>query len=164
MKTIYLIRHAKSDWKHPELTDFERPLNKRGLRDAPFMAQKLADLTFKPELIICSPAKRTTTTAKLICTETRYSIDNVLFDQSIYASSLNNLISLVNLLPNQHNEIAIIGHNPSITELSNYLTEDYIGNMPTCSVVKIELEIDNWNETVQGIGIQRFFIYPKAFI
>lgn len=163
MKTLYLIRHAKSDWNNPNLTDFERPLNKRGLRDAPFMGEELAKLNFKPELIICSSAKRTTSTAKLICTENNYAITDVVFDQSIYASSVDNLISLINLLPNQKNEIAIIGHNPSITGLSNYLTDNYIGNMPTCSIVKIELEIDNWDEVITGIGIQKYYIYPKAF-
>tara|TARA_B100000809_G_C15136148_1_gene530677 strand:- start:2866 stop:3360 length:495 start_codon:yes stop_codon:yes gene_type:complete len=163
MKTLYLIRHAKSDWKNTELTDFERPLNKRGLKDAPFMSEKLKELAFNPDHIISSPSQRTTTTAKLICEEINYPLKDVCFDQSIYEASTNTLISLINLLPNNKNEIVIIGHNPSITELSNYLTDDYIGNMPTCSIVKIELEIDNWNEIVRGIGSQIFFIYPKAF-
>ena len=159
MKVIYLIRHAKSDWNNPLLTDFERPLNKRGLQDAPFMAKKLAELDFNPSLIVCSPAQRTTSTAELIAPKT-----SILFENSIYEASLNNLTHLINLLPNEHNQIALIGHNPSITSLSNYLTDDFIGNMPTCCIIKIELEIDTWKEITQGIGIQQFFIYPKAFI
>jgi phosphohistidine phosphatase len=163
MKTLYLIRHAKSDWNNPNLTDFERPLNKRGLRDAPFMGKELAKLNFKPELIVCSPANRTTSTAKFICTENSYSIADVTFDQSIYESSIDNLISLINLLPNEKTEVALIGHNPSMTGLSNYLTDEYIGNMPTCSIVKIELEIENWDEVITGIGAIKFYIYPKKF-
>jgi len=162
MKTLYLIRHAKSDWK-PDLTDFKRPLNKRGIKDTPFMAKKLIELEFNPELIICSSAQRTTATAQLICEEINYPQEEILFNQSIYESSIDNLISLINQFPNKNNEIALIGHNPSITMLANYLTGNYIGNMPTCSIVKIELEIDNWNEVIEGIGIQKYFIYPKAF-
>jgi len=164
MKTLYLIRHAKSDWNNANLTDFERPLNKRGLKDAPFIAEKLKELTFNPDHIICSPAQRTSSTAKIICNGINYPIKDIVFEHSIYEASVTTLISLINLLPNNKDEVAIIGHNPSTTQLSNYLTDDYIGNMPTCSIVKIELEIDNWNEIVDGIGIQRFFIYPKAFI
>ena len=163
MKAIYLIRHAKSDWNNSELSDFERPLNKRGLRDAPFMGGKLSELKFNPDLIICSPAQRTTSTAQLLCSKTNYSFEHIKFEPSIYESSLNNLIELINDLPNTANEVAMIGHNPSTTMLSNYLTDDYIGNMPTCSIVKIELEIEDWNEIVQGIGSQKYFIYPKAF-
>jgi phosphohistidine phosphatase len=159
MKTLYLIRHAKSDWDNPALTDFERPLNKRGFRDAPFMTKKLEELDFNPDFIVCSPAQRTKDTAQLIANST-----STLYDSSIYEASLNDLTRLINFLPNKHKEIAIVGHNPSITSLSNYLTFDFIDNMPTCSIVKIELEIDNWNETTQGIGIKKFFIYPKAFL
>jgi phosphohistidine phosphatase len=164
MKTLYLIRHAKSDWNNSELTDFQRTLNKRGLNDAPFMAKKLNELDFQPDHIVCSSSQRTSTTAKLICKGINFPLKEVSFDQSIYEASLTTLISIVNSLPNNKNDIVIIGHNPSITGLSNYLTDNYIGNMPTCSIVKIELEIDNWYEVIGGIGIQKFFIYPKKFI
>lgn len=164
MKTLYLIRHAKSDWNNPTLTDFERPLNKRGFRDAPFMGKKLIELNFNPSLILCSPSNRTTITAELICNEIDYRLEDVKFDQSIYESSNSNLIKLINQLPNKHNQIALIGHNPSFTMLSNYLTENYIGNMPTCSIVKVELEIDSWNEIIEGIGVQKYFIYPKMYL
>lgn len=158
MKTLYLIRHAKSDWNNPTLSDFDRPLNKRGLRDAPFIAKKLKKLDFNPELIVCSPAQRTITTSELIANKTC-----TLYIDAIYEASLSDLTHITNALPYKHSEIAIIGHNPSITALSNYLTNDYIDNMPTCSVVKIELEIDNWNEVIEGIGTKKYFIYPKAF-
>lgn len=158
MKTLYLIRHAKSDWDNSSLTDFERPLNKRGLQNAPFMAEKLMELNFNPGLIVCSPAQRTTSTAELISKTT-----STLYIDSIYEAALDDLIHLINKFPNEYDEMAIIGHNPSITKLSNYLTDDLINNMPTCSIIKVELEIDNWNEIVQGIGTKKFFIYPKAF-
>ena len=159
MKILYLIRHVKSDWNDPALTDFERPLNKRGFKDAPFMIKKLDELNFNPDFIVCSPAQRTKTTAQLMVNSV-----STLYNSSIYEASLNELIQVVNFLPNNHKEIALIGHNPSITNLSNYLTDDFIDNMPTCSIVKIELEIDNWDEITQGIGTKKFFIYPKSFV
>ncbi len=159
MKALYLIRHAKSDWNNPSLSDFDRPLNKRGFRDAPFMAEKLGDLNFNPGLIVCSPAQRTTTTAEIISKNA-----SILYDSSIYEASLSDLMHLINFLPNEHETIAIIGHNPSMTSLANYLTGDFIANMPTCSIVKVEFDIDNWNEVIQGMGTQKYFIYPKAFV
>ena len=158
MKILYLIRHAKSDWDNDSQTDFERPLNKRGLRDIPIMADKLSALNFNPSLIFCSPAQRTTTTSELIVEG-----KNIIFDKSIYEASLNDLTRLINEFPDEQSEMALIGHNPAMTYLSNYLTNDYISNMPTCSVVKIELEVDSWEEIIQGIGTQKFFIYPKMF-
>jgi phosphohistidine phosphatase len=158
MKTVYLIRHAKSDWNNPELTDYERPLNKRGLTDLPIMAEKLLGLNFNPQLIVSSPAQRAMNTAELISKE-----KSILFDSSIYEASLEDLIHLINLLPEKHNEIAIVGHNPSMTYLSNYLTGNTISNMPTCSVIKIEMEIDDWNQIVEGIGTQIYFIFPKMY-
>jgi phosphohistidine phosphatase len=159
MKTLYLIRHAKSDWNNSGLTDFDRPLNKRGLKDAAFMAEKLNELDFNPTFVVCSPAQRTKTTAQLIANST-----STLFDPAIYEASLQDLTRLISFLPNQQKDIALIGHNPSITALANYLTDDFIDNMPTCSIVKIELEIDNWDEVVQGIGIKKYFITPKSFL
>ncbi len=158
MKTLYLIRHAKSDWNTTAQTDFERPLNKRGLKDAPMMANKLIDLNFNPTATYCSPAQRTTTTSELILNTA-----NIIFEKTIYEASLKDLTNLINKFADEHSEIAIIGHNPAISYLSNHITGDFISNMPTCSVVKIELEIDSWAETTQGSGTQKFFIYPKMF-
>lgn len=163
MKTLYLIRHAKSSWKDVYSRDFDRSLNKRGLHDAPLIGKKLNDLNFNPGLIVSSPAARTTITSELICNETNYSFEKVLFESSIYEASTEQLKQLINSFSNQYEEIALIGHNPGLTMLSNYLTDDFISNIPTCGVVKVELEIDNWNEIIQGIGLKRDFIYPKMY-
>jgi len=163
MKTLYLIRHAKSSWKNIDSTDFDRVLNKRGIHDAPLIGKKLHELNFNPELIVSSPAKRTTITSQLVCEEVNYSFENIKFEPSIYEASLTQLKQLINLFPHEYHEVALIGHNPGITFLSNYLTDDFISNIPTCGVVKIELEIDNWNEIIQGIGLKKDFIYPKMY-
>ena len=163
MKTIYLIRHAKSDWNNPILTDYERPLNKRGKTDAPFMGKKLNELKPNIDLVLSSPAKRAYQTSKAIAKEINYNFDSIKFDESIYHSSHQNLNAVINNLPSNHNSIALIGHNPGLTIYSNYLTNNYIDNIVTGGIVKIELEIDNWNEIVEGIGSKIFYIYPKMY-
>ena len=163
MKVIYLIRHAKSDWNNVNLTDFNRPLNKRGKRNAPFMGQKLNELTPSLDLIIASPAKRALQTVKAICKEINYNESEIRFDESVYHSSFQNLNSIINDLDNSINTIALVGHNPGLTNFSNYLTNNYIDNIVTCGIVKIEFDIDNWNEIIEGLGTKVFYIYPKIY-
>jgi phosphohistidine phosphatase len=163
MKTIYLIRHAKSDWGVANLSDFDRPLNNRGKRDAPFMGKQLKELSIYPDCIVSSPAKRALQTTKLICSEINYPFNKVEFIDSIYDSSLKNLTQVLNGLSDNYKNVFLVGHNPGLTELSDYLTEDYLDNISTCGIVKIELEINDWKEIIQGIGIKRFFIYPKLY-
>lgn len=163
MKHIYLIRHAKSDWNNPKLSDFNRPLNKRGKRNAPFMGQKLNELTPNLDLIIASPAKRALQTVKAICKEINYNESEIRFDESVYHSSYQNLNKIINDLDNNINTIALVGHNPGLTNFSNYLTNNYIDNIVTCGIVKIEFDIDNWNEIIEGLGTKVFYIYPKMY-
>ena len=164
MKTIYLIRHAKSDWTVSNLSDFDRPLNNRGKRDAPFMGKQLNELGIYPDYIVASPAKRAKETTKLICTEINYPFNKVEFIDSVYHSSVKNLTQVLNGLSNNNKIVFLVGHNPGLTELSDYLTDDYLDNISTCGIVKIELEINDWKEIIQGIGIKRFFIYPKLYL
>lgn len=161
MKAIYLIRHAKSSWKDMSLNDFDRPLNQRGLENAPRIGKELAKLNCSPDLFICSPAKRTRKTAKLIAKELHFNSKEIQFIDSIYESSLKNLINIISSFPNNKNEILLIGHNPGTTELYNYLTDDDLINIPTCGVVKIEFDIQYWHEIIKGSGLKKFYLYPK---
>ena len=160
MKLIYLIRHAKSDKDNPKLPDVAQILSQKGIEDARLLRAHLVKLNFNPELILCSTATRTLQTFEIICERET----NTIFDSSIYQSALKYLVFLVNSLPSRYNEVAIIGHNPGITLLSNYLTNDFVNYITTGGVVKIELEINDWKEIVQGIGSKKYFISPKEFI
>ena len=160
MKTFYLIRHAKSDWNTPT-SDFERPLNNKGKRSALIMAKKLHELNFRPNIIISSPAKRALQTSLVFANELDYGATNIVFDNLIYEASLDNLISIINNISSIHQNAILVGHNPGITELANYLTGNFISAVPTCCVIKIELEVDNWNEVVSGIGLEKLYTYPK---
>lgn len=156
MKTFYLIRHAESDVLN-SVSDFDRPLNNKGLSDAALVSEKVFKENFKPTLIYCSPAQRTETTST-------YFIKNSIcvFDDKIYEASLQDLKSLISSFPNKHQEIALIGHNPSISFLANYLTGNNIKAATPCTVIKINFDIENWAEITEGSGTQEFYISPES--
>jgi phosphohistidine phosphatase len=162
MKTIYLVRHAKSSWKEAGLSDFERPLNKRGQHDAPFMAKLLAKKDEMPEVIVSSPALRALTTAKIFASEFN-SDTQIVEEEKIYEAGLGNLIKIINNLPETNKTVMIFGHNPGLTYLANYLGDKSIDNIPTCGIVKITFDINSWQDISDGSGKIVFFEYPKKY-
>ena len=141
-KTLYLARHAKSDWNHPGLSDFERPLNKRGMRNAPEMGLRLKEKEHLPELIICSPAIRTRQTLELL----DLGVKNVIYNESIYEAYAETLLYIVQSIDNSCSSALLLGHNPAMTWLASGLSGVRIENMPTCAVAEISLKTDRWNE------------------
>jgi len=162
MKTLYLARHAKSSWKNPEFSDIERPLNKRGKRDAPLMGNKLKERGIIPGLIVTSPAKRARVTAKNIALEIGFPEKEILINENIYEASSTELINIIHGFDDKYNSIMMFGHNPGFTMLNNYLTDHYIDNVPTCGVVGIQFN-SSWKIVQSGSGKSLFFIYPKMF-
>ena len=161
MKRLYLIRHAKSSWNNSDLTDFERPLNQRGKRDAPFMGKRLKDHKVKADLIISSPAKRALKTAKIIAKEIDFPTEKILPNESIYEEGTLASLKLIRNIDDSYNNVMLFGHNPTITSLATYLTNYQIQNMPTCSIFCMEFNIDSWKEMSEGEGTFIFFDYPK---
>jgi len=161
MKTLYLIRHAKSDWSNSQLCDFERSLNNRGKNDVNLIGRELRKINFAPEIIISSPAVRAKLTAEIISKSCH--LKNIQFENNIYNASLEDMIDMINRLPQNKNRVALIGHNPTMSLLSNYLTNTFDYQFPTCSVLKLSLEIENWKQIISGIALQEFYIYPKMF-
>lgn len=164
MKKLILVRHAKSSWKHPELSDFERPLNKRGKRDAPFMAKLLMDEDVHPDLIVTSPAVRALTTAKVIAEELDYPEENIVKNESIYEADTQELLQIINNFPEDKKTIMMLGHNPGFTLLSNYITDKRIDNIPTCGIVNIDLNVEKWKDVDFDNGKIISFDYPKKYI
>ena len=161
-KTVVLIRHAKSSWNHPELSDFERPLNGRGKRDSPYMGQKLNSRGIVFDQMFSSPSQRTTQTARNICNEIAFDFDAIEFENAIYHGGTDDLIDIIQGADETSQTIAIYAHNPGITYLANYLQKDeYIANIPTCGIVSIEFALDNWLDIGDGKGNLNFFDYPK---
>ncbi|HGY11795.1 MAG TPA: histidine phosphatase family protein, partial [Desulfobacterales bacterium] len=119
MKTIYLVRHAKSSWKYPDLDDFERPLNKRGRKNAPFMGTILKKLKVAPDLIISSPANRAAATARIIANKIRYPLEKIRYSENIYEFSANVLIHFIQQIDDDANKVMVVSHNPALTDLAN---------------------------------------------
>lgn len=164
MKQLYLIRHAKSSWDYPDLTDFERPLNKRGLRDAPFMGMILHEKQIAPELFLSSPAKRALTTAQLFANAMNYPAAQIVTEPRIYESSWQTLLDVIQSLPDTLNSAAIFCHNPAITDLANFLSDKRIDNVPTCGIFSVTLASPSWRSLEQGKCVFNFFLYPKKFL
>ncbi len=163
MKRIFLIRHAKSSWDESGVSDFERPLNKRGNRDAPFMAAILKKDKVKPDLIISSPAKRAITTAETFAEELDCPSKKILTEISIYESGIKELETIVQSIPEDNKTVLLFGHNPTLTFYANHLGDKFITNIPTCGIVGIELKVKSWHEVERGKGKTFLFEFPKKY-
>ncbi|MCD0488757.1 histidine phosphatase family protein [Pedobacter sp. MC2016-14] len=161
-KQLLLIRHGKSDWGNSHLADFDRPLNSRGLRNAPEMATRLSNKHFIPELIVSSPAMRALTTARNFAQVWNKPLDQIKEEPSIYEANTTALLSIVNKLDDHFNMVAMFGHNPGFTEFANYLSDSNIHNIPTCGVVIIEFPFEKWNHVSADTGALKLFDYPKS--
>lgn len=150
MKTLYVLRHAKSSWDDPSQTDFERPLNPRGLKAAPFIGELMAKKGFTPSVIVSSPAMRAKTTARLVKGSGQLSTEIVL-EKSIYEASPNALRQVVSEISDDHISALLVGHNPGIEGFIRYLTGQ-LEPMPTAALAVIELNIERWNEINDGRG------------
>lgn len=145
MKTLTIVRHAKSSWKNQGLGDKERPLNKRGERDAPDMGKRIAAAGIRPSLIISSPAVRAWTTARIVATQLAYPLEFLQREQSLYLASLHTILDVIAAQDNGFNNLMVVGHNPGLTELANYLSPRLTSNLPTAGVVSVNIDRDDWN-------------------
>ncbi len=161
MKKIYFIRHAKSSWNEIGLSDFDRPLNKRGKRDLPFMAKRLKSFGILPDLIISSPAKRAKKTAQKIAEIIGYDVDKILYVDSLYDSSYETYRYLIDSLDDSLEEVFIVAHNPTMTEVAERLSGTILTNMPTCSIVCIAFDVEKFRDIKEEGGRLLFFDYPK---
>jgi len=161
MKTLYLVRHAKSSWKYPELDDFERPLNKRGRKNAPLMGKILKKLKVAPDLVISSPATRAAMTARIIADKIDYPLEEIRYSESMYEFSEDALIHVIEQIDDVVNNAMLIGHNPELTHFANYISDDPISNIQTCGVFCVNLDISSWAKISEHCGKLEFFEFPK---
>lgn len=161
MRTLYLIRHAKSSWDNPGLRDFNRPLNERGFREAPMMAELLAGQGIRPDLLVSSPAKRAITTALFFAEKFGIEENRVLREQDIYEAAPTEILRIISNLPDSAAVVCLFGHNPTFTEVANLFAENYIDNIPTCGIVQIESEAEHWNTLYEGNSRVKARFFPK---
>ncbi|MEZ4917526.1 MAG: histidine phosphatase family protein [Saprospiraceae bacterium] len=164
MRSLFLIRHAKSSWDHPGLRDSERPLNKRGLSVAPQMAALLASRDVKPDLLISSPANRAFTTAGYFARAFGYPEDTIRQEAVVYEALPRDIIRLVSALPDEVTTVFLFGHNPTFTELANLYSDSFIPNVPTCGIVRIDSIARSWEAFYEGNSrvVARYF--PKEVL
>jgi phosphohistidine phosphatase len=161
MKTLYLVRHAKSSWSYPELEDFERPLSNRGRKSALLMGTILKKLKAAPDLLISSPANRAAMTARMIADAIHYPLDKIQYTERIYLADEALLIQVVKNINNSVNQAMLIGHNPGLTGLANTISDQPIKDIPTGGVCCMDLKIPSWKEVREHGGKLRFFEFPK---
>ncbi len=161
MKTIYLVRHAKSGWDNANTSDFERPLNEQGRRSAPRMAELINDEGVLPELVISSPANRAITTAEIFCDTLGYPRERMLPLLDIYHGGTAELLTILQQIPDGCATAMLFGHNPTITDFANLLAGKSIVSMETCGIARIDLEIDSWEGAGRGKGKLAWYHYPK---
>lgn len=159
MKTLYLLRHAKSSWDDRQLSDFDRPLNERGLKAAPRIGALLRKRKIKPGLILSSPALRAKQTAELVC-EAAGLTALLSFEPEIYEASANRLLKIVEGLSDEIDPAMLVGHNPGFAELLAGLTGQ-TREMPTAALACIELPIECWSDATLGSGKLAWLIRAK---
>jgi len=161
MKQVLLIRHAKSSWDDPSQNDFDRPLNKRGNKDAPIMAERLADKKIKIDAFLSSPAKRAISTCTYFAKAFDIKKKEIIEVEELYNPQIESFYKVISEVDNSHDTIALFSHNPAITEFVNELTSVHIDDMPTCSIFAVKADIKNWDEFTEREKLFWFFDYPK---
>ena len=145
MKTLYLLRHAKSGHEEYILNDIERHLSAKGYKDAEEQADLFKRNYKNPQLIISSPAIRAFTTALIFAKHLGYDITNIEINLSIYEASVSRLLYVISELSDELNNVMLVGHNPGFTDLTNALCGNVIDDLPTTGIAAIELSVNNWN-------------------
>jgi len=161
MKTLFLIRHAKSSWEDASLSDKERPLKKRGVSDAQIMGKVLHKHGIKPIQIISSPAIRALHTAEIIAAQLGFDKKKIEKNKQLYFEGIENIFKVIQSLDAKTNTAFIFGHNPDFTQLVNLFSATGIENLPTCGIAGIEFNVKDWSEATAATGKLLFYDFPK---
>jgi phosphohistidine phosphatase len=164
MKRLVLVRHAKSSWSDPGAADFDRKLNKRGKRDAPFMAEKLAERGVRADLIISSPAKRAKKTAQHMANGIGYESSKIYYTADAYSFSATDLFEIIRKIDDKYGEVLFVGHNFGITDLAEQLTGETLMSIPTAGIVSMISTITSWAEIRPHCATLQFFDFPKKYL
>ena len=160
-KTLILVRHAKSSWADPHLTDHERPLNKRGLDDAPKMARRLAKRGERPDQVVTSSALRALETAKVFASKLEVADRPLVVEPKIYGAGVDELVELIRGFDEGLGSVLVVGHNPTLSELCHRITGEELGELSTCSVVTLRVPSGTWG-SVGRAKLDLFDLdYPK---
>ena len=162
MKTLLIVRHAKSSWDNASLSDIDRPLNDRGKRDAPVMAGRLIKTGVRIDLFVSSTAKRARHTAEIFLHEFGRKEKELVILQQLYHAQVQDFKEVVAGLDDRYDSAVLFSHNPGITAFANVLTTVRLDNMPTCSIFAVTSQAENWREFLSAGTSFWFFDYPKS--
>jgi phosphohistidine phosphatase len=160
MRTVYLLRHAKSEWANEHLSDIDRPLNARGYRDAHEMSMRLKASGKIPDLIVASAAIRTMSTALIFARNLGYDASKIMIRPDMYESNVKHYLSIIHSFDKAVNTVLMVGHNPTITDTANALTTPFKYDFPTCAIVGLQSKVAEWAQFKTGAEI--LYDYPKS--
>ena len=163
MKTLHLLRHAKSSWSDSELPDLKRPLKPRGKRACLLMIEPIWKAGCRFQHIYCSHAKRAVSTVKMFEKSLPPQTVSWEKDKALYTFDDDDLLHWLQQLDDEQPEVMIVGHNPALTLLANHLGDLPIDNIPTCGYVQLQADIKRWQKLAAGCASTRHFLYPKMF-
>ncbi len=161
-KTLFLVRHAKSSWKDPSLSDLDRPLNKRGRQNAPDMGAWLAGLDSTPDLVLSSPANRALSTARHLVKSLDLDPEAIQVEQDLYFAGTDGMLRALEKVDDQFERVMMVGHNPVMTRLLNQLTGADVWNMPTCAIAVIGFDMESWGLVDSTDGSLLDYQTPKS--
>lgn len=163
MKTLYLMRHAKSSWKHAELNDLDRPLLEKGLKRTRLIIEHLQKKNTVIEFVITSHAIRASETARLMAHAFNVEDHNFRVEKGVYMADASSLMDQFFDLPHKVSNVLMVGHNPSITSFANTFLKDKIDYLPTSGVIAIGFYTDKWEDLPLADYKTEFMVFPKMF-
>ncbi|OIQ37270.1 MAG: histidine phosphatase family protein [Bacteroidetes bacterium MedPE-SWsnd-G1] len=161
MKTIYIVRHAKSSWTYEGIDDADRPLKKRGINDAHLMSKILMDKIDRPDVFVSSSANRALHTGVIFAKKFKYPMANLKISNSLYSFSDGYLVKTIKALDNGFDSAIIFSHNHGINDFVNAYGNKFIDNVPTCGIVGIQFDAKHWKSIKRGKTLLADF--PKEF-
>lgn len=161
MKTLYIVRHAKSSWDNPDLPDKNRPITRKGIERLHKCLKVLTSYNTAPELIISSPALRTYETALVLAEGLGYNKNAIIQNNEFYDACKNDLLDFIYCLSDKINSVMLVGHNPTVTSLSNFFLEEKLDWLPTSGIVSISFETESWSNIHLASKKTNFVIIPK---
>jgi phosphohistidine phosphatase len=160
MKTLFLVRHAKSSWGDPALPDHDRPLNERGLHDVAAMGKRLAQRDVKPDVVLTSTAIRALATAEQIAKTLDIKHKHIVVDERLYAAPASELLGVIHELDDKLKRVMLVAHNPGLTELAHHFSSE-ITHMPTCAIAEFRFAATSWVDVGKAGSAEVVFDYPK---
>jgi phosphohistidine phosphatase len=160
MKTLYLLRHAKSSWGEPNLRDFDRPLNARGREAASRVGSFVGQQKIRPDLLLVSPAERARQTAVLVVASAGLPSGLLLYDERIYEADASRLLAVISSVRGAARAVMLVGHNPGLEQLLLLLGGE-ARHMPTAALACVTLDVGEWDEVRAGVGRLGWFVRPK---